>query len=73
MARKPNYNFERQERQRAKAAKKAARQEAKKEKADKRKAEIDGLELADGERANSPGEPLGEPLGQSQEDGDPNL
>ena len=36
MARKPNYNFERQ---RAKAAKKAARQEAKKEKADKRKAE----------------------------------
>jgi len=39
MARKPNYNFERMERQRAKAAKKAARQEAKKEKADKRKAE----------------------------------
>ena len=39
MARKPNYNFERMERQRAKAAKKSARQEAKKEKADKRKAE----------------------------------
>lgn len=39
MARKPNYNFERMERQRAKAAKKAARQEAKKEKANKRKAD----------------------------------
>ena len=39
MARKPNYNFERQERERAKAAKKAARQEAKREKAEKRKAE----------------------------------
>ena len=30
MARKPNYNFERMERERAKAAKKAARLEAKK-------------------------------------------
>ena len=31
MARKPNYNFERMERERAKAAKKAARLEAKRE------------------------------------------
>ncbi len=37
MARTPNYKFERLERERAKAAKKAARLEAKKEKADKKK------------------------------------
>ena len=36
MARKPNYNFERMERERAKAAKKAARLEAKREKAEKK-------------------------------------
>ena len=36
MARKPNYNFERQERERAKAAKKAARLEAKRDKAEKK-------------------------------------
>ncbi len=69
MARKPNYNFERQERQRAKAAKKAARQEAKKERAEKRKAENGGFAPADGELAGSPGEP---PPARPQEDGDPN-
>ncbi len=69
MARKPNYNFERQERQRAKAAKKAARQEAKKERADKRKAENGGLAPAGGELSDSPGEP---PPARPQEDGDPN-
>ena len=47
MARKPNYKFERLERQRAKAAKTAARREAKKEKAEKRKAENAGLLPAD--------------------------
>ena len=36
MARKPNYNFERQERERAKAAKKAARLEAKRDRAEKK-------------------------------------
>ena len=36
MARKPNYNFERLERERAKAAKKAARLEAKRDKAEKK-------------------------------------
>ena len=36
MARKPNYNFERLERERAKAAKKAARLEAKRDKAERR-------------------------------------
>ena len=36
MARKPNYNFERLERERSKAAKKAARLEAKREKAEKK-------------------------------------
>lgn len=44
MARKPNYNFERMERERAKAAKKAARLEAKREKSEKRKAENAGLD-----------------------------
>ncbi len=68
MARKPNYKFERLERQRAKAAKKAARLEAKKEKAEKRKAENAGLVLADDGLAGSPGEPPGRP----QEDDDPN-
>jgi len=34
MARKPNYNFERRERERAKAAKKAAKAELKKRKAE---------------------------------------
>ncbi len=74
MARKPNYKFERLERQRAKAAKKAARLEAKKEKAEKRKAEnaglvsADGLVPADDGLAGFPGEPPGPP----QEDGDPN-
>ncbi len=38
MARRPNYRFERFERDRAKAAKKAARLEARKERAYKRKA-----------------------------------
>jgi hypothetical protein len=37
MPRKPNYKFERMERDRAKAAKKAARLEAKKEKAESKK------------------------------------
>lgn len=37
MPRKPNYKFERMERDRAKAAKKAARLEAKKEKAERKK------------------------------------
>ncbi len=70
MPRRPNYKFERLERQRAKAAKKAARQEAKKEKAEKRKAENAGLDPVDGELADSPEEPTGEPADQPQEDGD---
>ncbi len=83
MPRRPNYKFERLERQRAKAAKKAARLDAKKEKTEKRKAEIAGLVPADDEFAGSPGEPPGLPQedqpqaglsqeGPSQEDGDPN-
>ncbi|MBT3373130.1 MAG: hypothetical protein HOA08_09050 [Rhodospirillaceae bacterium] len=43
MARKPNYNFERQERDRRKAEKKAAKAAAKAEKADRAKAEQDGV------------------------------
>ncbi|MBT3552002.1 MAG: hypothetical protein HOO19_20500 [Rhodospirillaceae bacterium] len=45
MARKPNYNFERRERERVKAAKKLARQDAKRERTEKRKAEAAGLPL----------------------------
>ncbi len=44
MARKPNYRFDRMERDKAKAAKKAARQEAKRMKSDQRKTEIVELE-----------------------------
>lgn len=43
MARKPNYQFERRERERAKAAKKAAREEAKRAKAEARKQGDDDL------------------------------
>ncbi len=68
MARESNHKIERRERQRGKAAKKAARLEAKKEKAEKRKAENAGLVLADDGFAGSPGEPPGRP----REDGDPN-
>ncbi len=68
MARKPNYNFERRERERAKAAKKAARLEAKREKAEKRKAENAGLVLADDGFIGSPGESPGLP----REDGEQN-
>ena len=68
MPRKPNYKFERLERQRAKAAKKVARFEAKKEKAEKRKAENAGLVLADDGSADSPGEAPGQP----RENGNPN-
>ena len=47
MARKPNYKFERMERDRAKAAKKAARLEAKREKAEERKADKAEMAPAD--------------------------
>ena len=53
MPRKPNYKFERMERQKAKAAKKAARQEAKMEKAEKRKAEEAGIVPEDETAAES--------------------
>lgn len=46
MARKPNYRFERSERDRQKAAKKAARLAAKQEKAEAAKAPDGGLEAA---------------------------
>ncbi len=58
MARKPNYKFERMERERAKSAKRAARLEAKKEKAELRKAGITGLDPVDGEESGSPAESL---------------
>ena len=44
MARKPNYKFERMERDRAKALKKSQRLEANREKAEKKRAEGDDLE-----------------------------
>ncbi len=62
MARKPNYNFERRERERVKAAKKTARLEAKRERSEKRKSDAAGLTLpgedAIGEETN--GEATGE-------------
>ncbi len=42
MPRKPNYKFERMERDRAKAAKKAERLKLKQERAEQRKAELAG-------------------------------
>ena len=45
MGRKPNYSFERMERQKLKASKKEARLEAKKERTERRKAE--NAELSD--------------------------
>lgn len=52
MARKPNYKFERMERDRAKAAKKAARLEAKREKAELKKAEGDSPAVSQDETSN---------------------
>ena len=46
MARKPNYRFERHERERAKATKKAAKREAKAEK----KGEQETVDTADGDQ-----------------------
>ncbi len=68
MPRKPNYKFERMERQKAKAAKKAARQEAKMEKAERRKAEETGL-LPDDENvaAGAPEGDIQEPTDRPEE------
>lgn len=44
MARRTNYKFERLQRERNKAAKKAARQKIKEERSEQRKAEQEGLE-----------------------------
>ncbi len=67
MARKPNYQFERMERQRAKASKKAMRLEAKRKKAEESRAGDDGLESPDGESGDTPEEQPNRP----QEDDDP--
>lgn len=48
MARRPNYKFERLERDRAKALKKAARLKAKQDKAEKKKTEEAEQPTADG-------------------------
>ncbi len=58
MPRKPNYRFERMERQRAKTAKKAERAKVKAEKAELKKAEIG----AEGSPDGGPEEPAGEPV-----------
>ena len=54
MPRKPNYRFERFEREKSKAAKKAARLEAKREKAAEKKA---GLGETDADVTGVPGVP----------------
>ncbi|MDP6832619.1 MAG: hypothetical protein QF521_10290 [Alphaproteobacteria bacterium] len=56
MARKPNYNFERQERDRRKAEKKAAKAAAKAEKAERAKAEREGVAY-EGPSLDDAGEP----------------
>ena len=61
MARKPNYKFERIERDRQKAAKKAARLEAKREKSDLKKAETEGLVPEGEDISGQPGETPGQP------------
>ena len=66
MARKPNYKFERMERERAKSAKKAARLEAKKEKAEKRKAGMNGLDPVEDEGSDFPGQSLPGPADNIQ-------
>ena len=74
MARKPNYSFERRERERVKAAKKAARLEAKREKSEKRKAEAAGLTMPDEAEeatAEPQGQPQEDPSGQPREDNGP--
>ena len=65
MARKPNYQFERMERQRAKDAKKAARLEAKRQKAEESNADNDGVEPTGGE---SDGAPADAPDGPREDD-----
>jgi hypothetical protein len=57
MARKPNYQFERMERQRAKDAKKALRLEAKKKKAEEGNTDNDGPELTDGDTGGATEDP----------------
>lgn len=47
MPRKPNYKFERMQRDRAKAEKKEARAKAKAEKAGAKKVEVGGAEIVD--------------------------
>ena len=47
MPRKPNYDFERREKEKARAEKKAERLRLKKEKSDLRKAEAEGLDNTD--------------------------
>ena len=49
MARKPNYSFERRERERRKAEKKSKRAEAKKEAREKKSGLSDGFEQSDAE------------------------
>jgi len=67
MARKPNYQFERMERQRAKASKKAMRLEAKRKKAEESKVDDEELGLTDGESGDSSEDPMDRP----QEDDEP--
>jgi hypothetical protein len=68
MARKTNYKFERMERDRQKAAKKAARLEAKKEKSDLKKAEGDGLVPEGEDLSGAPGETPDQPEDNGEPD-----
>ncbi len=56
MARKPNYGFERRQREQARAKKKADRQRAKQEKSEQRKAEAGADEQEPGAETAPPAE-----------------
>ncbi len=60
MARKPNYGFERRQREQARAKKKADRQRAKQEKSDLRKAEP-GADEQPGANEQEPGTEVAPP------------
>lgn len=55
MARKPNYNFEKREREKARAQKRAERQRAKQEKSDERKDEDAPANGTTGDASPPPG------------------
>lgn len=69
MARKTNYGFERREREKARAAKKAERQRAKQEKSDERKDDDNPAATVDGETPESSAESTSDTADNSPQSG----